>query len=598
MSRLLPLLALWGCARSEATFVGQLTFRDQANCSSPAPDQQLLRKECDLLLRAIDPATGAPRVGGERGDFLRPLPAVVDLMLSVDGEPCDQATVQTTPWGTFDVSLEVCGGSGEAYQLRGIAHLQYVMVDPDSQAQGSLHAVWPLGSGLEHYQADAAPSSDALSFTRGGETLGTPYVLFDAFGRRSELGTGFEEERVVDVGNQVIFGESGDDDAVGMLRETLSAWATVIELHHRIREAMADDAAYLAAFYGENLDSSWNDTHLVDFAARWGPPSGRVLRLGGPDRSEPAPSGLTWPVSDVAHLTHEIGLSWIAALQPDASPMDPGFAGAGRWPDGANVDRPSYDLGHTARQTQELATAWTHGVASGLGQYLLNACEGATPGRRVHGGGAREWTSTWSGDGRCDDGALGCSMHHVREGLLARGVDPGSDEAAERVAALRDLAARPELTLEPAVMSHQERRIAAMVCDLLDTVVSTPQTSYRGGVLTAGLPYVVDAPWLAAEALDGRLEAPIVTDGYPLGAPGQETAEVPIRALLDDISTCCTGAVGRGEWGSDYNAERLSLQTSPWSPQLMLDRLVSSQQLSRLQAEAVLMTNFMELPSP
>jgi len=561
---------------------GRLVFPDDLGCGSPAPAHQVSWADCHAFKRHQDIAGTPITVDSYVADVYRPLPATLLLSLSRPAEifatTCDMTAVQTNPDGTFNALLAPCPGGdpNDAYELQAYVFLQYQIAGvPGAELAGTgyVRAFW---RDIDSNRLLGTSAVSLPAFTRPPQD-GSPAVLYTMPGVRL-----IEPRRPLparyDLGPLVLGARGGN--ALNYLRQVFSAFATMVELHRRA-QAELEPSRYLQLFANPH-ESGRPRTYSVHFDNVWANSSAGGIALLRPGSWGDGSN--TSLLSDVDTLGHEFGHSLHGSLARSSLQFDFQFANLMTRPNGT-----PYDWGHGFGQYQEMGVALVEGIASSLGQYLVDRCHN-TLGDLKSGGVASPFSGNmWSQTG--DDSQDGSPTHHTRYQLrTVRGLSESSPDYANRANALHALSVRAVGLGHGFIGSNNEFRFAEMGCDLLDEDQSVTYTQRF-----AGAPYLDDYVSEVFKALSGTSGGETFRTAL-YQAPAAETAQINFQSLLDTLASFCDrcGSLPQNQIESAYRTERLSAFSARQAPVRLLESLINRGLLRERQALEVLRSNFME----
>jgi hypothetical protein len=421
----------------------------------------------------------------------------------------------------------------------------------------------------------------------------------------------------VNLGTQVFLGRS-DDDPFDYVRQVLSAFATVVELHHRLEDEVSEgdpyDESYYDAMFAMHADSDLDEVFAIRLDATWALGGRAGISLYHPDAGAFSDAGgsadWSWLLSGTSVLAHEVGHAIHAGFAPSSSgQFDYGFSGC---PNSApclqRPDGTSYGWGHGANGYQELGVSFNEGLASTIGQYLLNGCENWGGKARPVGGmdpfvaspldpslPRDTWGNQWSGDDACD-ASDGCGFHGVRHQLATlRGIEEGSPEWQARVGQLVDISSTAAAIGHRFVTSNSEGRLAEFGCDLLDGNTDVSHATGQVG----GSQYLEDFTFLVGVTLDGRIfNPPYYVRSYG-SDPVSEDVQLTFEQFLESMEGVCTDrwatcGVTPTAPGPAYTTRRLSTFTGDKSAHGMLEYIEDRGWATHAETSALLRSNFME----
>jgi hypothetical protein len=304
---------------------------------------------------------------------------------------------------------------------------------------------------------------------------------------------------------------------------------------------------------------------------------------GTPDGTAP----VQWVLSNLAVVGHEFGHAVHAGFAPNSFQQDYTFAAMV-----TDANGKSWSMGHGPNQYEEMGTGITEGLASTIGNYLVNGCNGFISRYRPLGGSDPFSANMWNGDKSCDANKSGdCSYWHVRWHLNARGLTEGGDEWNARVSRLAVLNAQAVSLGQRWIISNNEGRISEFGCDLLDTDSDVSQAQS----IANGLSYADDFTYGVGRILDG-FDDPLVTKTWTT-APRPEKVQLSLPQFLEAMQAFCPSCpaiVGSAQWGSSYDRDRLSVHTGMHSMQHMGAYMVSRGWLTLDELSNLLRSNYME----
>jgi hypothetical protein len=374
---------------------------------------------------------------------------------------------------------------------------------------------------------------------------------------------------------------TGWASAYNYLRNVLSGFTTIVQLHLRMQEKLADDAQYARMFLNAG---SFRRNYMLWFDNSWAYGWAGGIALLKP-RFDVNPRLL----SETDMVAHEFGHSVHGALAAVSFVSDYNFANLMMLPPSAPDTEKIYDWGHAPGQFQEMGVAFTEGVASSIGQYLVNDCGAALASRRNIGTISPFSDNQWSGEGPDATTHTAAPIHHYR--WFARnvaGIAEPSTAFTNRLSALQTLTASAPAAANALVKSNDEGRWGVFGCDLLD---AQSDISYVAGMAPAS--YVVDFTHDAWRVMTGRNETGTPGRVEPWVAPAGENVQLTLAQFLDvtgNFCPRCSDAVR----ADDYGPVRLSSRTSRQSAQTFA-RFVSTSGYATLdEVRDVMRANFME----
>lgn len=583
-------------------YVGRLAIPDARGCFPRHNGMRVFDRDCHRFKRRFDFTTGAP-IDDDKpapGDALRPLVASVELSVLKSGSstPCTTLTFQTDRDGVFNAPLPRCG-AGVSTTVVGRVFLQYEMRSSDFTRRGTIRGAWQDDTTL-----DILPGIGSLVASRPGfvdsaskpaRTFRIPEFIFTA-SIPSEPAAMGSTLPVVNLGTQVFgTGETGDD--WDYLNQVLIGWANVVELHHRLRDVLGDDAQYqrmfpempllgLAASYLVTWDGTWAFAGV-----------GGMQLLRGTVADIAKPGAFSWNVegllSSTGTLSHELSHSIHFTLAGASGGRDDyRFGSLMVTPDGGA----DYDWGHGGGQLQELGAAFNEGWATAVGQWLINRCANSVTSHRPNAEGFLPFhANQFSGDATCDavpfkgKAENGCGYHHVRYHLRNRGLFDGDRGFDEAVGRLQAHAAHARDIGHLRVLSNNELRMAEYFCDVLD---DDPDVGYAMGI--AGRKYLRAYATTAVLIMDGW-DARSAEVTVPSN-PGPENVVAPFKAFLEVTNTFCTDCAKKFSlvYDGDYLTRRIDPYTGSKSAIAFSKGLVSKGVATDAQVRNLLRANWME----
>jgi len=537
----------------------------------------------------------------------------------LSGPPCFSGVTQTDEDGRFSMLATGCTVEpGTNFVVLTRAHLRYTF--QRSGDNGTVYAVWPhldaeklwdeTGSNFFPYEAQ--------STLRNGEGVDYDVPVLLAFN------TGTVPDSLADGGfafDAGLLEVKLGGDPLGYFSEILNAWATVVELHRQMHAELGDDAwrVYPPTTGWTHSDgSAVRRAYLVrvdddEMTANAGY---GYMQLQGPahpiaEDDAGNPFGVDGNLSDSSVLGHELGHSIQAALiERDSSVVDfmsgqYRFASRYRWSDDEMVGSgaPAAQVaggGHHFNQLQELATATVEGSATTIGEVLVSGCAVSASWRSPVGL-SNDWLDM-NLNGETCAARTRCSEQNLRWHLHRRGITESADPIvqAARMTLIRDDAVANDQGSDPWVTSYNEIRVAELGCDLIDADDSDGHLGLgTSGDVVTGRVYPRSWGFHLGERLDGQASVP-GTSTYPSSAADvpTESAEIGLDEYLDALIAVADADAAETSFGAAYNAQRLDLDTSPWSPQAMVGHLVDTGAITAQEGETALIHNFMEHTVP
>jgi hypothetical protein len=596
-----------GCA-PHVRVAGRLAFGESDGCRATHDGQVVRWSDCHAFKRHFTPATGEPVTADSWvAGTLRPLSSAIDITYSKvndDGstKQCGRGVYRADRDGYFQAYIPACGGGRTRVVARPFLHQAAWQIEDGSPINlGWIRAVWREREATEVFpnlsnegtspgQVYAYEVEEGEGASKQKVRYATPSLGF-TFEVEAEPDTK-EQGAVIPVGTQVFLTDATDDQ-FGYLRQVLSAFQTIVELHARLKRHLRDDPESYDRLFPPNPQfQSGSPTYLVAFNDGWAHGGASSMSVYRPDLAKLRQPGgvgtIAWLLSDTSTLGHEFGHSIHATLAGGTMTRDGAFGITMLRPDGTE-----YSWGHFPGQFQENGFAFVEGVASALGQFLLNECGGAVAAQRPAGGVVPFAGNPWSGDTACDDTAPGnmCAFHYVRAELRRRGVgDPNSQAWKDRTAALRSLTAVAVAAGHGNVTYNNEWRWAGFGCDILDA-----DTNVTHAAATNNAQYVRNFTQAVGEVLDGR-SVSAETARFPATAAAPEDVRVPLPRFIAAMAAFCPScaALPAGPSGEAYNRDRLSASQGAQSPQAFGRYLESQGLLTRAQLRNLLRTNFMD----
>ena len=603
--------------------MGRLGFPDDRGCGSEVSGQNVSWRDCHAFKDSFDPATGkAISANYHVAGAFRPRPATVVLTLlhrapGASGfVECGKKVVRSVPQtGSFFAQLEVdeasCGRAGGTMRVEAEVPLLYIFTNGRSgtnRKTGAVHALWRKDQAdalLAEVTNSASVSADlAFEYTSGGQTLQAtvPTFYFTHELADPAAAAGFDPSSgaaEIDVGLQR-FADAASDDAFDYIKHLLSGFASVVKAHRALVPHVGAPAHVEKLFKQRGFVA----TYRVWFVAKGASAGPHDMNLLGPDVEQLTANGLTRrqqrSLSNVGVIAHELGHSIHGTFAPASLVFDYGFANPLQDPSGA-----LYDWGHGWGQYQEMGVSFTEGLASAIGQYLVNRCNNWV-GRSPVGGADPFWTNMWMPDAGCDvDGENGCSYHHIRYMLVDQlGLQEGSSEWNERVSMLLWLGFQGFLAKHRFVTSNSEGNWAQLGCDLLD---DDDDVSHAEGIVNGpSRGYLGDYTYHAGRALLGEdVLATSMGRWYSADPLPAETTQITLQQLLDAMQGFC-GPTRCGIWAdrsvvptrkdTDYPVKRLSALSSQsiQAPRAFFDHLIQQGLVTAAQRSVLLSTSFMD----
>ncbi|MDQ3263452.1 MAG: hypothetical protein M3Y59_07315 [Myxococcota bacterium] len=582
--------ALWAAALTLAVPAG----------ATPPTSQAVSWADCHAFKRRFRAADGAPVTTNDWvGGALRPLPATVELQYLTASEggigfrSCGTGRWQADLNGVFNVTLQGCG-EGTVGMLIGRVYLQSWFLARTGNAY--IRSVWKQEESFSLLEdLPGFEVSEEHVFTRDGVRYAMPVLSFRV--PITEPASSRETPGRVNVGNQVFLTDP-DSDPFLYLRQVLSAFTTTVSLNQRSYEDLGQPATYVNRMFPLDRTVSPDRQYMIWFTETWAYASLGYMSLYRPDvalfgadadgdgRADTS-SAVGRLISGTEVLSHEFGHSLHAALARASFNSDYGFANPMRRPDGTD-----YDWGHGGGQFQEMGVAFTEGLASGMGQYLVNRCANFQSELRPASPVLPSALNMWNPLPSCDlnDGNA-CSSHHIRYALESRGALDGSADYGARSARLSALSST-DAPGQGLVASSNEMRVAEFACDLLDSDGDISQATGR----VEGVRYLSDFTYQVGQYLDGSTEGVLVST-YPAAPPTPESVTITFPTLVDAMGNFCPDGCplpAGSAWGADYNQQRLRAAGGKLSPQTFGLYLEGRGALTREQLLNLLRTNFME----
>ncbi len=533
---------------------------------------------------------------------------------------CSQTTIHSDRNGFFDTTIEGCG-PGENTFINGEVSLEYPFQNTPGTQIGYVKAIWPheevMSAFPNNFVGPPSMINDKPAFTdSAGVHQAIPTLYFTTGSTTwSEPYSDSTHPAHFNIGNRIFFDDdtpSSASSVVGTdyMRQTLSGYQTLIELNYRLQILYGvDNDSYYQKMFPSDLSNTMLLSlffHGFDSASRGGINVGTAM-------------GGTSSQVGINLFAHEFGHVMHASLAPSAFGHDYWFQSLYQLPSaliptygpgeslfgipGVSIGPQPHSIGY-----QEFETALSEGLASALGNYLLNGCRKDPS---VNGFNdlffdyaTYRYTddfsvNPWNADVSCDghhwvDST--CGFQSIRAQLSAvRGIVEGSPEWNTRIARLRALTALGISAHQGVVTSNQELRYAEFFCDLLATDVDASRAT---GI--AGRQYLPDFTYLVGEILNGNtpvLDNSILKTYSANAVP--DIIHMSLGDLMDALQNICPDCSSHlsapiPHYGSDYNRSRLSVYTSPISPQNFGLYLVSHRFITRDQLNNVLRANLME----
>lgn len=587
------------CGPHPVNFVGRLSFKEDWGCGSPVETQSVSWSDCHAFKRHFDPMSGAPiTTSSYAANAMRPLAATVELTyVTVDSSGavptlrvCSRSRFQSNEDGVFNMTMDGCG-PGVHTTLVGRVYLQAPLRFAQD-FRGYVRGLWRMDEGdrlLEDLPGFEVAQEHRI--TRDGVQYAIPVLTF-----RRDLVEGESSEHNPwrqNLGNQA-FLSAADSDRYGYMRQVLSSYATVLELHRKLWSALGDSGDYtrkmmvvdpdLGRMYGLWFTDSWAHGG-VGWMSVYRPDLERFGRDEDHDGRADTAAAVMRLLSETSTLSHELGHGIVGAYAPRTGYTHYEWAGPMIRPDGMQ-----YDWGHSGGQYADMGTSYAEGIPNSLGQFLLNRCAGFQATYRPVGGAVTFTDNMWNPSAACDTNDFNaCPMHHVRYQLRQRSVMDGTTAFNDRVTRLRALTAAA--TGMGPVTSNSESRWGEFGCDLLDSDSNVSQATGR----VAGRPYLSNFVYQVGQYFDGSTEAPLVSR-YDDVEVAPETTALTMQQLLDSMANFC-GAGGcdvPAPYGAAYNEQRLKSTGGKLSPQAMGRYLVDHGLMTDAQLVNLLKSNFME----
>ena len=603
---LLLLLLIAGAASgciSHVRIAGRLAFAESDGCAPSYDGQVVPWSDCHAFKRHFAATTGAPVTANNSvAGTLRPLSVSIDLTyLQIDDagkvkKQCGRGTYRADRDGYFSAYLPACGGGKTRVVGRPfLRQSSWQIEDGAPFSPGFIRAVWRESEAIELFpglsSAGIAPGQvHAYETTEEGKKVryAIPSLGFQ-FDPGAEPSTD-NRTPAVPIGTQVFLSKATDDQ-YGYLRQVLSAFQTMVELHARLKSQLrADPVKYDRMFAPMTQFENGSPTYLINFGIEWATGGAGGINLYRPHKERfKNAGGLDAKVlnllSDTGTLAHEFGHSIHHALAASSTTKDDDFGIRMTRADGSDAS-----WGHFPAQLQENGFAFVEGVASSLGQFFLNGCNGAPPALRPQGGSNPFAGVQFSGDASCD-ATDPCPYRYLRAELRRRGVsDENSDAWKTRIAGLRTLATTAINAGHGNIVYNDEWRWAEFGCDVLDNDADVTHAA-----ATTGASYIADFTQAASEVLDGR-SANARTARFPATPALPEDVRVTLPRFITAIAEFCPQCkeLPAGPGGADYNRLRLSASGGVQSPQAFGRHLEAMQLITHAQLRNLLRTNFMD----
>jgi hypothetical protein len=571
---------------------GRIVFPDDAGCGSASPARQITWTECHKFKSRIDSAGKPVTTNAYVADTNRPLPATLVLSYRAyfGGAPlytCDVTSVQTNADGTFSTSLLTCPPPSptevapDEYRVIVTAFLQYQVIGASGSTgadAGYIRGYWKNTDMAALFAKFIVLTPldviNWLTYTdpTSGDKFSMPALRFEV-----TVDTG-----PFALGTRVVAGTAGG--SYNYVRNLLSAYATMVQLHRNLRTELSDSSRYLKMFI-DTHPSGLPRSYVIAFADTWAYGGAGSISLLKPT-TDLNPSNVRL-LSDTGTLSHELGHSIHGSLAGSSFRSDYNFANPLMRSDGKK-----YDWGHGFDQYQEMGTAFVEGIASSLGQYLLNGCGnsiGTMRGVGGAGGGVAFLTNLWSAVGT--DSADGEPLHHTRWQLRGvRSLGEPSAAFTTRRDAGRALARNAWLEGHRLTTSNNEARWAEFGCDLMDGDSSVDYVK-----TLAPSAYVDDFSALVWETHQGDNDGGTYTV-VDYVAPKGEKVNLALRQVVNAMDgfcpTCPTMTTDQTK--AAYKKDRLAASTALQSPSRFAQYFIDLKVATAEKMRDVLRANFME----
>ncbi len=530
----------WASSIPAFNVAGRLFVNEPHSCDGGNGDLTantlLSWTECHAWKKHMDASGALIRTNAFVAGALRPLSMTVDVEVwcaygptTSDAAPVARARTQTSTIGKFRVGIPGADCGVPSLKATGVvvrvtALMQYDMSDAAGYA-GTIRGLWDRTLGATVYRSVLPPDPSVYTDSYGDWVI--PHFIL------TQQVLDLPVPDTLDIGNQVFF-DGAAPDYYDYLRGALGTWETVVTLHRKLQAALAvdgHDALYRRIF----VTDPWLACTTCYTLGFNNPHGGGVGGVGGfsvPRPIEPTPEPTYEGMVSVGLPAHEFGHSMHGTIAAGSFATYDGtiFTILGPTGDIDGYHHP-YDV-ETTLQQQESMVAYIEGFGDAMGAYFLNGCRMAD-----HGWGDPDplHNSLNPAYFASCDGGPGCPYGAFRYNMVSRGIAEGSALWNTRLASLTDLANQAAAAGATFVITNNELKVRAFICDLLD---SDPDVSYATGQI-AGRTYVPDYTWLAAERLDGRTPSP--TFATYASDPGPENVTISLGTLLTAMDNFIPG---------------------------------------------------------
>jgi len=554
---------------------GRISFPSHGSCNF----QELTETswaDCYAFKNRFDPATGQPILSNvDTLNALRGLAATAEISFAYSQHPewiCPKVIFQTNMDGTFTAPPpQSCGNiPPDLVSLR--VQLIYNMKGVADEILGQIRGVWPKAQIIPIYQAKFGPTV----YTYDQE------YLYGTFNANIPFGLGQINSNVLKLGNITLPFAGAPNSSVSWLDYSLESWQDVVRLHERLRDTlvnagMTDD--YKKMFITKPA-TNCTQCYTIDFAASYGSYGKQgMMTLHNPE------ANLVWSHDGlVSPYGHEFGHSIHESLAPASFFGNNQFAGG-------NIDSQNQSTVylHNNAQFEDMQEAFLEGIASALGQHLVDQSKG-------------DWTNklvnnylppyindfnSWDIDSSCDLSAQ-CNYHRFRWHMTKRGITEGSSAWNARLNALKTFAAVPGTTNADFSTSNQEARFTLFARDLL---ASNADIGHNGGI-RAGFGFIDDYLYTIGKILDGQSYTTTYQQYQQDVQPKNfQVSFVQLLKAMQNFCPNCGSLPPIGDFSYPYQNLSIHAQASPQSLGLYM---VQQGWLTQDQLNNVLRANYMQ----